>query len=400
MKILAISIYPFKGEKNSKTGGVAAYTQSLLLNLPLSKMDRLFVLCDKVDGKRSSYIENNISVVRGFSRNPSFIFSVIKEVQQIKPDIIHLQQELSLFGNILTSFLLQVLIMTLRFMGYNVVTTLHGVVSINSIDRAFIKENNSNLPVPLVKTAFYLIYRPICFWSKHIIVHESPFKTTLCSEYGVKTTKVSVVHLGIEDLKGVSKDVAGKKLKIDPQKEIVLFMGYLTGYKGIDLLIESFALLSAKNKKAFLIIGAGKHPKLSNDPKYLKEYNRIVQKASTLLRADSYKWVGFIHEKNILDYYSLADISVYPYTVSMSSSGPMAFSIGMEKAFLASDVFGNVFSEKQILFRRDATVLCDKLLLFFKDDKSKIISIIHQLKTERSLESVGVKTYEIYRRQK
>ena len=177
MKIVHISIYPPKDEKHIKSSGVSSYTKNLVTNIPYQNSDKVFVLCEKIDNKHEKYIENNINIIRCFDKNSRFIFQLYKEVKKIKPDIIHVQQELSLYGNILTSFLLQWFMLSLN--KYKTIITLHGVVSLKSINRDFVKENNSNLTPFLVKIAFFLIYKPICLYAKKVVVHENIFKQIL-----------------------------------------------------------------------------------------------------------------------------------------------------------------------------------------------------------------------------
>lgn len=393
MKILHISIYPDRGRKHIEAGGVASYTKNLINNIHYSKTDKVYILCNKIDGKYERYEEGGIEVIRCFDKNPKFIYQIYKEINIIKPDIIHIQQELSLYGNIITAYLLQWLILLLH--KYNTVITLHGVVSIKKINKTFIRENNTHAPVWLVKLAFLFIYRPLCMFSKSVVVHENVFKDLLIEEYGMKDIKINVIPHGIEDFKQISQQKSKKYLSLPNNKNITLFMGYLAGYKGLDLLIEGFAEYIKKDKKAYLIIGAGKHPKLKNDKNYLLEYKRIRDKAKSLL-GKNYKWAGFITEKDIQYYYSAADVSIYPYTNQLSSSGPMSIAIGFEKPFLASEVFDNFIENKKILFKKNSNSLSDRLIHFFQD-KDVILDYIKSLKQERLWTSVGAKTYELYK---
>ena len=133
MKIAHISIYPEKDKKHSKGGGVASYTKNLITNIPYQKNDQVFILCNKIEGRYDKYEEDGITVVRCFDKSPKFIYQVLKEVKNIKPDTIHIQQELALYGNIITAYLLQWLILFLH--RYNTIITLHGVISIKNIDQ-------------------------------------------------------------------------------------------------------------------------------------------------------------------------------------------------------------------------------------------------------------------------
>jgi glycosyltransferase involved in cell wall biosynthesis len=394
MKIVHISIYPDKGKKHIEAGGVTSYTKNLVNNIHYKKGDQVYILCNKINNKYDSYIEDDINVIRCFDKNPKFIYQLYKEINKIKPDVIHIQQELSLYGNIITAYLLQWLIVLLH--KYTTIITLHGVVSISKINKKFILENNTNAPIWLVKLAFYVIYTPLCIFSKGIIVHEQVFKDRLIKEYKINENKIQVIPHGIEDFTAIDQQKAQQHLDLPTNKNISLFMGYLTGYKGLDLLIEGFAEYIKKDKKAYLIIGAGKHPKLKDDPIYLKEYKRIQDKAQSLL-GDNHQWVGFIDEKDIKYYYSAADVSIYSYTNQLSSSGPMSIAIGFEKPFLASEVFDNFIENKEILFNKTPNSLKDTLVKFF-DNKENFVKDVKILKKERLWSTIGDKTYDYYKK--
>ena len=392
MKIVHISIYPPKGKKHSFTGGVASYTKNLVTNIPYQTTDTVFVLCDKVNDFEE-YTEDGIKIIRCFERNIKFFFQVFKNIKKIKPDVIHFQQELSLYGNMVNAYLLQWLIFL--FKAQNVIVTLHGVVSLKKIDKRFVTENNSQIPVVIVKQAFKIFFKPICLWATKIVVHEECFKNVLIEEYGVKSSKIEVIAHGVEDFKTIRKIEACASLDLDCKKDIVLFMGYLTGYKGLDLLIEGFSVYSKVNPNSFLIIGAGKHPKLFNDKRYLSGYNRIKTKAGEIIANNQYRWVGFIDEKDITNYYSASDLSVFPYTIQMSSSGPMMIAIGQEKPFLASDVFREVLKNDRVIFEKKKESLALRLENFFSNQDS-FYDYVKKIKSKRRWSSIGKITLNLY----
>ncbi len=395
MKIAVITIYPKKGGIHSgRVSGVASYSKNLVSNMPWDKNDSVWVLAEK-QGKRDEYKEDGVRVKRCYDRNIKFIFQLGRELWKIKPDAVHIQQELGLFGGILTAWMLQFLVLFSRIVAKRTVITLHGVADTRKIDAKFVRENNSSLPAPLVKLAFWLIYKPLTVWSNALIVHENMFKDILVSCYRVSCKKIFVIPHGIEDLRPIAQELARKSLGLSDKKEVVLFMGYLTGYKGIDHLIEGFAEYLKSSPNAFLIIGAGKHPKLYNDETYLKnEYGRLQTKAAELLPKENYTWQGFIGEEMIGAYYSAADVSVYPYTVALAASGPMSISIGYNRPFIASDAFGSVF-DKKLIFANTKKGLSDKLKDFFSD-QSSYDHLVSGMREERLWKGVARKTYGVY----
>lgn len=390
MKVAHITLYPPKKSKHVSLSGVASYSKNLITHLPV---DEQTVICNMTSENTDIYDEDNVSVHRVFERKPSFFFKIHKELKSINPDVIHIQQELALFGGISTAYLLQWLVFLWR---KKTVVTLHGVVDPKKIDQKFVHENNSKLPVWIVKLAFYIIYKPLMMWSERIIVHEPFFKNIVMYSYGIKGKKVSVIPHGIEMLSSTDKDEARDKLALSRTSQVALYMGYATGYKGLDLLIEGFSEHAKKNPNAYLIIGAGKHPKLHDDKEYLIEYGRLQKKAADLIPAEQYAWEGFIKESDITTYYSASDVSLFPYTTAIASSGPMSFAIGYEKPFLVSTAFSDIFqSSPELLFERNAGALAQKLDYFFTHtDEYRQLS--RTLKTERSWSRVAEQTALVY----
>jgi glycosyltransferase involved in cell wall biosynthesis len=388
VKIAHVTLYPPKGKKHVSGSGVVSYSKNLVSHIAAEQA----VVCDIVH-QSERYTEDNVRIHRVFHRRPSFVRNVHKELKNIEADVVHIQQELALFGGVLSAYLLQWLVFLHR---KKVVMTLHGVVDPAKIDEQFVKENNSNFPVWLVRLAFRIIYTPLMKWAKQLIVHEEYFKQIVVKSYGIDASKVKVVPHGVEAVKRIEQLPARQQLGIPEAADVALFMGYATGYKGIDLLIEGFARYAKTNPRAFLVIGAGEHPKLKNDAAYQQEYARLQQKAAKLIPTGQYEWHGFIPEDEIGLYYSASDVSLYPYTTAMSSSGPMSFAMGLEAPFLVSSAFADIFMESpQIVFERTSKDLAQKLDDFFTR-RTVYLNVSRKLKNERIWPAVAAQTVKVY----
>jgi glycosyltransferase involved in cell wall biosynthesis len=394
--VAVVSIYPAKGTLHPEEGGVASYTQNLCRALAESG-DDVTVVCNIADhDKPSSYDEHGVHVRRTFRKNLGFFLDIAWALRKLKTRTVHFQQELALYGGIVSAFLLP---LAIKFSGSGKrkVVTLHAVVGQSQVTPSFVQENNSNAPVFAVKAAFRILYTLLNWSADHIIVHEAPFQKRLIEEYHVRPAKVSVIPHGIEVAERMDEDKARGLLDIPTDKNVLLFVGYLTGYKGIDLLIEGYAryLRDYPENNALLLIGAGKHPKLKNDPEYLRgSYDRLKNKAAELLPAESYRWVGFVAESELQAYYSASDMSIYPYTVAMSSSGPMAMSIAYRTPFIASEVFSEYFDIKDHIFERTDVGLASTIERVLTHSQTD--DIIETLRSERAWPTVAIKHSQVY----
>jgi len=385
-----ISIYPPRGQKHSETSGVAPYTKNLVDKLALDKSNRIIVFAEK-NGKEE-YCENGVRIIRCWSKSPKYVWQILSCVRQYKLEIIHIQHELFLFGGALEAILFPLLMLLLRTRRIRVVVTIHGVVSLKKLDKDFIKANNYNYPPFAIKIVLSCIYRPILLLCTKTIVHEKLFKKILIEEYGTKNSKVRVVPLGIEETTKIDKNLAKRKLGI-PQENIILYFGYLCGYKGIEILIDAFKYLL--NDDCVLIMAGGEHPKLKNDPSYKKYLSGLYKKAEGI--SEKIVFTGFVPEEKIPLYFSAADITVFPHIVSMAASGPLALAVGYDTPFLISDTIGQYLDSKEPVFQRNPIDLSNKI----KDcldgsTRDVLVSIIDKLKVERSWDNVKEMTSNLY----
>ena len=164
-------------------------------------------------------------------------------------------------------------------------------------------------------------------------------------------------------------------------------IGFLAGYKGLDLLIDAFKKLDSS--EYVLIIAGGKSNRVENDKKYLKWYQSLMSK---IKETPNIIRVGFVSDQQVYLYFTAADVLVLPYLIMLSASGPMAFSLGHNKPFLASDAFNEVLPSK-IIFKRTPEKLSQKLTKFF-DNKKAFQDVVEKMREERLWGEVGQKTYK------
>lgn len=398
MKIAHITIYPPAWELHCKKSGVAPYTKNLITNIPYSKNDEIFVICDKDNWVKETYIENGVHIHRVFEKNNSYYKEILKEIDSINPEKVHIQQELSLYGWVFTAILLNHLIKQLKKRKIEVIITFHGIVDLNKIDKEFIEENFTSLPPFLVKKAFEFIFKPLIKNSDKIIVHEELFKNRIIHQYAWDGNKVEVIHHWIENFEISPKEKARKKIWIEENKKMLLFMWYVTGYKWIDLLIDWMQkYIENYDSEAILYILWSYHPKLKNDPTYLNEYNRLRDKAKKILGKKHIWDDEFVNGEKMSIYYPASDAVLFPYTRSLSSSWPMAISIWYETPFLASDVFKESLENDLFLFERDSNKMAEKINFFF-ENQEKYNDLLKKMREERLWGKVWEFTYNFYKK--
>jgi glycosyltransferase involved in cell wall biosynthesis len=271
------------------------------------------------------------------------------------------------------------------------VVTYHGVISPKIIDKKFKEVNQLNIPIPLIKFFFGFIYKVSARYVDKAIVHENYFKQILINDYGFTENQVEVIHHGAEERPlTFSQKEAREKLKISQDKKVILFFGFLAGYKGVDLLLDAFQLLD--EKQYFLILAGGKPKRVEKNGAYNAWFERLE---SRIKRSQNILQTGFVPDDQIDLYFSASDVLVLPYLQMLSASGPMSFALSFGKPFLASDVFREVLENDRLIFQRNKENLKRSIELFFSN-QGDFNDYIKERKAERSWDRIGQQTFRLY----
>ncbi|MHA1235519.1 MAG: glycosyltransferase family 4 protein, partial [Promethearchaeota archaeon] len=125
----------------------------------------------------------------------------------------------------------------------------------------------------------------------------------LIKEYGADDDHIHFIPHGVNTdiFKPVNGSGLKKKLGLE-NSDVILYVGRIAKGKGVDKLIKILNLVIKKNKNAKLVIiggDAGYFPIVKN---LIQQYN--LSKYVTL--------VGYVSKYNLPEYYSMADLLVYP----------------------------------------------------------------------------------------
>jgi glycosyltransferase involved in cell wall biosynthesis len=166
-----------------------------------------------------------------------------------------------------------------------------------------------------------------------IIAHKEANMKSLQTIYGVDPNKIRIIpHGGYEYFVdgSISKEDARNTLGLSPDDRVLLSIGNIRPNKGIDILLKALPHARREIKRLKLVIAG----KLSSelDDEWLNKII-IAQGISdvVILR------IGFIPEKDVINYYMAADIVVLPYT-SMSESGVLRYAQTCGKAVICSNL--------------------------------------------------------------
>jgi glycosyltransferase involved in cell wall biosynthesis len=335
--LIVISSYPEKNTRYSqKVCAVGGFTKNITDNLP----GRKIIFTTKLGYKKDQiYQEKNSLVYRIFKRNSllSFIklFLSIRNFTYVKKVLI--QFEFSSFGDIFTTIFFPILLICLKLLGKKIYFVFHQVIfDLNSLTEYLGWEKN-DWRLPYFNFFLKLFYQVNVGLSERTIVLEEEFRQRLLKIID-QPQKIIVIPHGVDaNLKKINRKVARKKLKIE-NKPTILFFGYLTWYKGADLMIE----IAKANKKFNFIIAGG--PSFTQKRK--DHYQKYLHIFSVLPK--NLKITGFVKERQIPLYFSAADQIILPYRSMISSSGPLSLAFSFEKPMILSKKLNPYIKSKDI----------------------------------------------------
>ncbi|MCK4554763.1 glycosyltransferase family 4 protein [Candidatus Parcubacteria bacterium] len=202
------------------------------------------------------------------------LIEIIKLINKLKPDIIHLNSSKisilgSLAGLLIKSKILNLCRAPMRYLKSKIIYTVHGWVF--------------NEPMPKWKKLFYKYAEKFTAIFKHKIICVSEFdKQTAIKEKICNPKKLTTIHNGIKPINFLSKEEAKQKLfkkiqnskfkiiskfKIQNSKFLVGVIANLYPTKGLEYLIQAIHLLISNYQLPItaIIIGEGEERKNLED---------------------------------------------------------------------------------------------------------------------------------------
>ena len=392
MKVCMVSTYSIS------EGGVSSYTRNLVQALKERGVN-VIIFSNKLKNEKLKQSCEGVYPV--WDKGILYPFQIFKAMAANQDaNIAHIQHEFFLYGGVFSALFFPVLLFLVRLLGKPVVVTMHHVIPLFELNERFKKENWLSGPLFLLKFSLILITNMIISFSDALIVHGKFFADVLYNDYKCPKKKIHVIPHGIEEIKTmIPQNEAKRRLGLE-NKIVILFFGYIAGYKGIETLIEAFGRLTKKYQEWILIIGGGEHPRLSLNPMY-KEYLARLKRMAYLLSPGKCLFTGFIPNKELILYLSAADIIIFPYTTIMASSGALSLSISYEKPIIASNIppIKELIPFKEVLFERRAyKELAEKLeqVLNNCDLKYNLSIYFKRIKEKNSWNNVALQTYNLY----
>lgn len=295
-------------------------------------------------------------------RNLLFVIKMFKRINEIKPDLIHIQR-----GHPWFNFALPF------FKRYGLITTIHDVV-LHSGDK-----ESTRIPS--------FTHRIAINYANQIIVHGEKLKDEMIRKYDKSPDDINVLHRGINSIyKRYIEHTA------EEGDNTILFFGRIWEYKGLRYLIEAEPLITEKVPDVkIMIAGRGEN--------FQKYQEMIVNKKQFIVYNER------IPDKMVAELFQKACIVVLPYTdASQSGIVPLAY------AFKKPVVVTNVGSLPEVVEHgetgyivppRDSIRLAEAIIDLLKDSgKRKRMgeNAYKKANEELSWDGIALKTVEVYKK--
>jgi len=197
---------------------LSLYDKSLLSNI---KVEKKFLLGNKIyEYSKTSEFELKLiyqySNKKAFFKFTSYIYSQIKlliYILRFKPDILHFQWFKLPAIDIFVLHLIKIF-----FKNSKIIFTAHNVLPHDTTEK------------------YYKEYKQIYEIVNKIIVHDLTSKNEIATRFKIKPDKIYVIPHGILDFKEVNNTI----VKSAEYAITFSFLGHLSYYKGIDILIDAW----------------------------------------------------------------------------------------------------------------------------------------------------------------
>jgi glycosyltransferase involved in cell wall biosynthesis len=326
-----------------------------------------------------------------------FPFQIFRQVVADKPDVVHIQHEISTFGPFYTNMLFPLLLLLLQLERTRIVVTEHCVLKAGEFGTFTSSLLQTNAVNKLVLLSFYMLIAKLV---NVIIVHDLTFKRQLIECYRIRENKVVVIPYGSSicrpTVAGINSHNLSSRLN---NKRIILYFGFLSPRKGIEYLLRAFKKIVDGYPNCMLVIGG-------DAPAYYKGYRKELEAlTSSLGLEENVLFTGFVANEVANFLFSISEIVVLPYTFSAGASGPLSTAFQHHKAIIATKTqyFAHVLEDGQnalLVPPRNSEELARAIVRLLEDEslRKKFAKNIQEKAEKTSWAKVAQTTAQLYQK--
>lgn len=294
--------------------GIGNYTRELVVALGASARDvDVTVLAERHPGA-----DDTPDVRRAWHRKEDWTRQLARAIEELRPDVVHLQHEEAIFGQ---DGRVPSLLAQLRQRGIRTAITLHSVYD-GYRGRSF--------------------HRQVATACDHIVVHQQRGMASVLTEHGVGAQRIAVIAHGTPALVLPDRDAARAQLDLPKDGPIALYFGFIHRKKRVHVAARAFEAAASKLGDAHLVIVGRMRESAVFDPLYARYLERALRPGVAAGRIIFRP--GFVPAADKAAYYAAADLIVLPHNQAYgSASGVLHEAIAARRPFLCTH--GKKFAE-------------------------------------------------------
>ena len=366
--------------------GIANYTYYLVNEL--LKLDQSIEIVIVAEKGSEKIKEDRLTCIPCFSREENYTSDILGLISRLKPDLIHIQHEYTIYGFNNKFF---GLLEALKKENLRVIVTMH------EVHAPYTPKDKITYGVENLEKN----HRKLGEVVDKILVHSDLMKKQLV-EYGVEETKIVVVPHGTKIMD--ENPVEAKKIfGFSENDKVILSFGFIRKFKKERMLIEALPKILDKEPNTHLLLVGSIHPYSStNDVEELKLRKDLV---NNLRLGQHVKFIEkYVSEDEIEKIFGAADIIVCLHDQKfLEVSGSLHLGIGAGKPIVATRIprFEEVekISPETTFNVEEENKMIDIILRLLTDKKFKdnVAEKIKKYAKETSWENIAKKHLKIYR---
>ncbi len=288
-----------------------------------------------LSGKPAIYEEDGMLILRCWRRDTLSLYpqllGAIRQFNNVKSLLVEF--EFASFGDFWVTSVFPILLLVCRLLGKRITLVLHQVLSDIWSLNGHLGLRFDSRQYRLFSNLLPLFYAGLTRCANATLVLEEEFKKRLRGL--APLDRVSVIPHGVETHNQImSKKVARKKLGLNPNEFILLSFGFVTWYKGTDILARALAHTKTIHGKPLRLVIAGGE---STTQKHKAHYQSYFSGVKALIRGKAHiTMTDFVPDEKIGLYFAAADMVAFPYRTVMSSSGPLSLALSYGKPIVLS----------------------------------------------------------------
>lgn len=274
------------------------------------EVDRIYVIAD---GHSFTNTSKKLYIHRVWQPDqPSSLLRVVTRILKLRPDIVHFNLHLAVFGRgRVSNFLGFCLPLISRLLGFTTVVTLHNFAERIDLTKA-------GLTHSLVNRIGLLIATKLATLSNIMVVTMNSYVSLVRKKY--RRGAIWIPH-------GAWNEKVAE-LKEDAGLQNVLFLGYLGPYKDLELLVDSYAVAKPYLNGGKLVVGGSPHP----------NYPDTLRDGWPLLTREGVNWVGYVPDELLPDVMKDVAVVALPYSTCTGTSGILHRVAGFGVPVVATDL--------------------------------------------------------------